>query len=164
MTALDSFCHWLAATKLSVAIGNVSWVTPTVQSIHILAVATVLGSALMMDMKVLGVIGGGEPADGFARRYLGWIWVALVVLLLTGSLLITGEPKRSLENVVFAAKMALLIAVASLTAVFHWPLRASGLFERSPQARTLGKAVAVLSLLLWAGVVFCGRWIAYAQT
>jgi hypothetical protein len=164
MPWLDPFCRWLAATPLSVAIGSASWVTPIVQSIHILAVATVVASALMMDMKILGVIGGGEPADTFARRYLGWIWVALIVLLLTGALLITGEPKRSLENVIFVLKMALLLIVASLTALFHWPLRASGVFETSAPARRIGKVVAALSLVLWASIVFCGRWIAYAQT
>jgi hypothetical protein len=164
MSFLDPFCHWLAATRLSVAIGDVAWVTPAVQSVHVLAVATLLASALMMDMRVLGVIGRGESVDGFARRYLGWIWVALALLLLTGAVLITGEPKRSLENSIFALKMVLLLVVASLTALFHWPLRASGAFERSPAARRLGKATAALSLVLWSGIVFCGRWIAYAQS
>jgi hypothetical protein len=162
--SLDDFCHWLAKTPVSVGIGDHAWITPLVQSVHILAVATLLGSALMMDMKVLGVIGSRESADSFARRYLGWIWACLALLLLTGALLITGEPKRSLENPIFVLKMALLIVVAGLTVAFHWPLRALGLFERSAPARLLGKAAAALSLLLWAGVVFCGRWIAYAQT
>lgn len=81
--AISSFCDWLAQTPISMIIQSVSWIIPMVQSIHIMAVTIVVGSVLAVDMKLLGVVGRGSPVSAATRRYLPWIWAALVVLLLT---------------------------------------------------------------------------------
>ena len=54
--ALDRFCSWLEQTPLSQAIQSAGWVVPTVQTIHILAIAAVLSSVLMLDLRLLGVV------------------------------------------------------------------------------------------------------------
>ncbi|HUO21803.1 MAG TPA: DUF6644 family protein, partial [Caulobacteraceae bacterium] len=83
--ALKAFCDWLSGSPLSLTIQGVSWIIPMVQSIHIMAITVVMGSVLMTDMKLLGVVGRGVSVKHMNRRFLPWIWVALVVLLLTGT-------------------------------------------------------------------------------
>ncbi|MEI9889288.1 MAG: hypothetical protein WDN45_00365 [Caulobacteraceae bacterium] len=39
---VDVFSRWLAATRMSLAIGEIRWITPSVQCVHILAIATTL--------------------------------------------------------------------------------------------------------------------------
>ena len=157
----DAFLQAIADSALSQAMGAHHWVTPALQTVHILAIATVMAAVLVIDLRLLGVGGrdGGFPL--FARRYTPWIWRALIVLLATGALLVIGEPARSLKNPVFLAKMAMVLSVVSLTAFAQRPIRAA--VEAGPGAPLPGftKPFAAASLALWVAIVFAGRWIAY---
>lgn len=160
--SVQAFSDWLSATPLSLRIQTVSWIIPTVQTMHILSIAVVMSSAAMVDLRVLGVLSRSEPLAGVSRRFLPWIWWTLLVLLLTGATLIIGEPERSLANPAFILKMSLLVAVLIVTVVFQKGIARDNLFwERSARRRANGRLLAGLSLALWVGIVFAGRWIAY---
>ncbi|MDB5465878.1 MAG: hypothetical protein JWQ46_640 [Phenylobacterium sp.] len=159
---LHDVSHWLESTPLSRVIQEVTWVIPLVQSIHILAIAAVMSSVLLLDLRLAGVVGRDDPIGAFSNRYLPWIWWGVLVLLITGSTLVVGEPKRALENPTFGIKMCLLAAVLVITAVFQRPLRTDKLYWASPSRRLQIKALAWASLGLWAAIVVCGRWIAYS--
>jgi hypothetical protein len=163
LTALAPFAGWLAATPVSMAIGSQAWITPAVQCVHILAIATVMSGMLMLNMRLLGAVGRQESLARFARRYLDWIWPALLVLLLSGAVLVVGEPKRELENQVFLLKMALVCAAAALTLTVQWPLGRDGAFWDAGGRRRLAQAIAVVCIAIWVAIVFSGRWIAYTQ-
>jgi uncharacterized membrane protein SirB2 len=159
---LHSFAQWLSETPTSLVIQNVSWIIPTVQSIHILSIAIVTASVFMVDLRMLKVIGRDQPTAAYTARYLPWVWPTLVVLLVTGSILITGEPARSLENPSFQIKMALLILAMIVTAVLQLPAsRDPGYWELSSGRQNTAKLLALASICLWVGIVFAGRWIAY---
>ena len=162
--SVQAFSDWLSATPLSMQIQTVSWIIPTVQTIHILSIALVMSSAAMVDLRVLGVLWRGEPLVAVTRRFLPWIWWTLLVLLLSGATLIIGEPERSLANPAFILKMSLLAAVLIVTVVFQKGIAGDHLFwERSAKRRVNGRVLAGLSLVLWVGIVFAGRWIAYVD-
>jgi len=162
---LHAFCEWLAQTPLSLTIQNVSWIIPMVQSVHILCIAIVISAVFMVDLRLLGVIGRDQPTAAYTSRFLTWIWPTLVVLLLSGSVLITGEPSRSLENPAFQTKMVLLILAMITTAVLQRPTAKDPAYWELSLGRKLSAgALAVLSLALWVGIVFAGRWIAYMNT
>src|SRR5579872_3735926 len=158
---MGQFITWLAASKASADIQNMVWVIPAVQSIHILAVCVVMSSVVLLNLRLLGVIGGGEAMDAFTRRYLPWVWTALLVLLLTGSILITGEPNRDLNNPTFWTKMSLLAIAVALTFVLEKPVLHNAHFWQGSPRRSIARVLAVLALACWIGIVFCGRWIAY---
>jgi hypothetical protein len=162
ISTLRTFSDWLAGTSLSEVIQNVSWIIPAVQTVHIVCVAVVIAATFLVSLRVLGVFDRAEPVAALVRRFLPSIWYALAVLLITGSLLIIGEPGRSLMNPAFALKMLMLIVVAGLTAVLQRPLATeTGYWEVTRQRQVLAKSIAVLSLALWSCIVFAGRWIAY---
>jgi len=160
--SVQAFSEWLAATSLSTLIQNVQWIIPTVQTIHILAIAIVMSSASMIDLRVLGIISRRQPLAAVAQRFLPWIWWTLIILLLSGSALIIGEPERSLGNPAFILKMSMLFTVLLLTVAFQRGLRRDAQYwENSPGRRIGGRLIAAVSLGLWIGIVFAGRWIAY---
>jgi hypothetical protein len=162
--SVQAFSESLAATSLSTLIRNVQWIIPTVQTIHILSIAIVMSSVSMIDLHVLGIISRAQPLAAVAQRFLPWIWWALIVLLLSGSALIIGEPERSLRNPAFVLKMSMICMVLVLTLAFQRGLRRDAQFwEKSPGRRVGGRVVAVVSLALWIGIVFAGRWIAYVD-
>ena len=110
---LRDLSKWLAATSLSHTIQTNGWVIPTLQTIHILSVAVLFSSAILVDLRFYRALQRDVPLADVARRFLPTIWPVLLILLITGSLLIIGEPRRSLLNNTFYLKMALL-AVAVL--------------------------------------------------
>ena len=71
--SLGAFCDWLETTSTSQTIQTVLWIVPTIQSIHILAIAALMGSALMIDARLLGWIDRDEPAHLLiAFQFLIW--------------------------------------------------------------------------------------------
>lgn len=162
LSNLRIFADWLARTALSETIQNVSWIIPAVQTVHIVCVAIVIGGTFLVSLRILGVFAPSETIAALANRFLSWIWYALILLLVTGSLLIIGEPGRSLLNPAFALKMAMLVVVAGLTVLLQRPLATdAGFWDVTGGRRLTAKAIAVLSLVLWSCIVFAGRWIAY---
>lgn len=165
LETLRHFEQWLSATPLSVTIQNVSWIIPTTQAIHILCVALVMAAIFIVDLRIFGVLARTQTLAALAHRYLTWIWYLLPVLLLSGAVLIIGEPGRSLLNPVFAVKMLMLVMAALLTLVLERPLRrAAEFWDEAPERRATVRAIAGLSLVLWSCIVFAGRWIAYVAS
>ena len=161
---LRDLSKWLAATPLSHTIQTDGWVIPTLQTIHILSVAVLFSSAILVDLRFYRALQRDVPLADVARRFLPTIWPVLLILLITGSLLIIGEPRRSLLNNTFYLKMALLAVAVLLTLALQWSLRAEPEFwERDRRRRIAGQLAATVSILVWCGILFAGRWIAYTQ-
>jgi hypothetical protein len=160
--SLDAFCTWLAATPASQTIQTVEWIIPAVQTVHILAVALVIASIVMVDMRLFGVGGAGETVSAVSQRYLPVVWWTLPVLLATGATLIVAEPARAIENPVFILKMGLLVSAIGVTLASQLPLRRDAEYwGHSAGRRRAARAIAALSIPLWIAIIFAGRWIAY---
>lgn len=156
---LQSFCDWLSNTSISLTIQTVLWIIPAVQTIHILCVAIVMSCMAMMDLRLVGVAGTRQPVSAAVRRFVPWVWGALPVLLATGIILIVGEPSRELLNPYFRAKMLMLAIVIVVTYLVQRQNKRSESFWAAN--RGFAVLMGASSLLLWIGIVTCGRWIAY---
>lgn len=159
--SLESFGNWLYETPLSTSLREISWIIPTVQSIHIIAIAVVVGSALVSDLRLAGVLATDETPSTVVRRYLPWMWGALIILLLTGAVMLLAEPSRTFTNMVFWTKMALVLTAFALTLFFRKPLLDPAFRLDHAGWASMVKPAAWLSLIVWVAVIFCGRWIAY---
>lgn len=158
---LQAFTEWLATTPLSISIAVTTWAVPAVQTVHIAAIAVVMSSMLMVDLRLLGIVGRTQAPAEVGERFLPWIWRAVVVLLLSGIVLIIAEPGRELLSNVFWLKMSLLVCALLLTAVLQKWLRSGPDFEA--RRRVMAGVLAVVSILLWTAILSAGRWIAYAE-
>jgi hypothetical protein len=159
---LNEICVWIDQTALSQAIQVTNWVVPTVQTIHILAIAVVASSVLMIDLRLLGAFWADRPINEVSSRFLPLVWWSLPVLLATGAIMIVGEPARSLKNPAFQLKMTLLVAALIVTGLFQFLQRRDAAFgDLRSGPRASAAAVAIVSMLLWSAIIFAGRWIAY---
>ena len=156
---LHSVCIWIDATPLSQAIQATAWIVPAVQTIHILAIAALMASMLMVNLRLIGGTRADRSLAQVANRFIPVIWWALPVLLLSGAILIIGEPARALKNVIFQWKMLLVLSAIIVTLVLSSALKKNPSRWEYPAAA--GKWVALLSTSLWVGIIFAGRWIAY---
>lgn len=162
-TQLVELALWISNQPLSLTIGTNFWVIPILQTIHILAIATAFGSALMINLRILGLTGKSRTLTQTVRRFLPWIWWALLALALTGIGMILGEPVRELINPVFWIKMTLVIATILVTIGFQALARRNmARWEVGFDGRVALRAGAVGIIFLWCAVMVAGRWIAYA--
>jgi hypothetical protein len=156
------FADWLAATPVSKTLADQPWVVPTSQSIHILAISVVFASAIMINLRLLGVGARGRSVSQLSHTLLPWMWRGLIVLLLTGILQTLVEPVRQFVTPAFWAKMTLIVLVATMTALYGRAVRRNAALwdaasSRPPQA----KVFAIMSTLMWLAIIVCGRFIAY---
>jgi putative copper export protein len=156
---VKAFAEWLSTTHPSVWFQEqYAWFIPAVQSIHIVAIAMLVGSVLMINLRVLKVIGTDQTLQQTAKRFGPWLTAALCVLLASGSLLVIGEPVRELVTFSFWLKMFLVALGATIAAMFRARLNKYG---ESLADNSAARFWAVFTLLIWICVIFLGRLIAY---
>lgn len=145
------FATWLRETPLSLMVRGTPWVIPMVQVIHLIAIALIIGSALVSNLRLAGILASDVEVGPVLRRHLPWLWAALALSLLTGLIMATGRPDRLIGNPVFAVKLVLLPMAALVTILL-------------PRLYPKGSAkmLALASLSLWIAVIACGHWVAYA--
>ena len=164
---LTDFAQWIAASPSRVHVADlmrqVPSLAPILQTIHLLSVAAVMASIVMVDLRVLGLAAPSQKTDEMLRRLMPWTWGALVALLLSGVPIVLVKPVTYASNPVFRLKFLLLIPAVALAIWFYRRSRREpNYWGSSPRRIVHAKAIAALSLLLWLGVVLAGRWIAYA--
>jgi len=162
---LHNFATWLYATAPSVFIRSQEvWMIPTIQSVHIIAIATAVGSAFMIAMRVTGWLGADQTVLQTQRRYGPWLAGALWLLLATGALLVLAEPPRELDAISFWLKMALVAFMATLAFAFQRSVRRHDQqWETAVVSQASLKWAALATFLVWAAIIFLGRFIAYDQ-
>lgn len=128
---------------------------PIVNALHIMSIGALLTSVWLMDLRILGAFRSLPQAPFVAllrRTALGAFGGALV----TGSLLFSVRAREYAAMPVFLAKLALILLAGVNFLVFM--RRARGGDEPAGGAVTV---LAVLSLVLWAAVLFAGRFIGF---
>lgn len=162
-TLLPEFSLWVTDWPLALWLQENFLAIPGFQTIHILSIAALFGSVLMLNLRVLGLKGMDvSVADSFAR-YRAWTWWSLAALVASGVILLISEPVRNMVNAVFWLKM---IALALAVGVSLWFQNAVACnmqqFEISPQGSVAIRAGAWAVIVLWLVVMVGGRWIAYS--
>ncbi len=161
--AMKGFADWLAATPPSVWIQrHEAWVIPTIQSIHIVGIGVIIGSALMITLRVLGIAGMDQTPLENQRRFGPWVTGSLVLLIVTGLLMVVGEPERELVTFSFWTKMALVLVMTVLATAFQLSVAKhdAGWAERLFANRSF-RLAALVTFVIWACIIFLGRFIAY---
>ncbi|HZF45750.1 MAG TPA: DUF6644 family protein [Sphingomonadaceae bacterium] len=161
---MQNLSDWLYATGLSTALRETAWVVPALQSVHILAIAILIGSALVTDLRLAGVMAVDISPGTVVRAYFSRILGLLAVLLVSGSLLILIEPGRTLGNTLFWVKMGLILLALAISWFLKRPLMTQAGGGAGGGTGTLPgntRLAGWLSLIIWVAVIFCGRWIAY---
>jgi hypothetical protein len=132
------------------------WVFPVVESIHICGFALLVGTVVILDLRLLGVFLRSQPVSRLARELAPWIWAGIVIQLTTGPYLFSADPHEYVQIAAFRNKMLFLLAAL----IFHFTVirKATAPTEAS---LPLGwrKPAACVSLGLWLCVLLAGLWI-----
>ena len=153
--------HVIEGLPLARAMRESLWLYPIVEIVHICGFAILVGSVVMFDLRVLGVA-KQIPLRALSRFLLPWSWAALLLVIPSGILMFSAHAADFLGNPAFKLKMALLVAALMNTAYFHTgPYQGVANWDREASAPVDARLSAVLSIVIWLGVISCGRLLAY---
>ncbi|WP_174296929.1 DUF6644 family protein [Sphingomonas bacterium] len=157
-----ALCTWLEATPLAVKITESEWLFPTIETVHVLALTLVVGSIVLLDLRLLGLANRNLGAMQLSDETLPWTWSAFVVAAITGTLMFVSAATKYYGNVPFRIKMVLLVLAGINMVVFHrgaWRIVHD--WDRLVPTPRAVRAAAGLSLTFWIGVVVAGRWVGF---
>lgn len=151
--------EWMESSGLGQAIRHSAKLIAFLESIHLVGLALLLGTILMVDLTLLGHGIGRVSASKLARELRGCTAAGLVILLTSGPVLLTSEAVRCYKTPAFWAKMALLVFAAS----YHFTLHRRVVFLEPPAPASEARKTAWLSLALWTSVALAAKAIAIFQ-
>jgi hypothetical protein len=149
-------------SKLGTTIAESTWMFPTLETIHVIALVTVIGTIAIVDLRLVGLANRAHRVSLLAKDTLPWTWGAFVLAAITGGLLFVSKASSYMINPYFLTKMAIM-AMAGLNMLYlHMTIwRTVEHWERDPSFPFMAKLAGWLSLVFWLGVVFCGRLIGF---
>lgn len=159
-----SFLEWLAATSWSIALHESRYMYLIVLTVHVLTLCVFVGTALIVDLRLLGLTMRRVAASEVMARLLPWTIGGFAVMVVSGSLMFYASPLDKYGNLFFRTKMGLLVLAGINVWVFFrtayrnipdWDLDAV-----PPETARLAGGTA---LVLWAAIITAGRMIPYQQ-
>lgn len=135
---------------------------PMLESVHVIALATVFGSILIMDLRMLGLASTGSAISRISRETVRLTWVAFALAALTGTLLFVSKASSYMINPYFLTKMGLIALAGINMGWFHLITQKNqDKWDTAADIPTSVKLAGALSLTLWLMVIFFGRAIGF---
>ena len=132
---------------------------PFILYLHTLGLAMLAGLNVGLDVWLLA----RRTLPSFELKGIYQVmWLGFAINLLSGLALLAAYPAKALTNWVFFAKMAMVVVALWVLERMKRELAvASGAAMREVTGRA--RTLASLSLLLWAGTILAGRFLAYTH-
>ena len=157
MTAMGA----IEASALGQAMRQWLWLYPTVEIIHIAGIATLVGSIVILDLRLLG-FSRSLPLRRLAAHVLPWSIGSFALIVPSGLAMFVAHAGDLIASPVFALKICLILAAGTNAAVFHAAIyRGAAGWDVDAMPPLAARASAALSLLLWFSVIACGQLLAY---
>jgi hypothetical protein len=155
---MDLYAQFAAveATALGTQIKESLWLFPAIEAVHLLALALLGGSLLMLDLRLLGVGLTLVPTSQVERGSRPWLVAALATMIISGVLIGISEALKLYDKQAFWVKMAALLAAVLFTFAVKHPA------ARRDVTGLKAKTLATASIALWLTVALAGRWIGFS--
>jgi len=149
--------QWCESTSIAEAIRDSTWMFAVIEILHLLGLTVLLGSLVVLDLRLLGLGMRRQPVSRLAGELAPWIRGGLAVMVVTGVPLFLSEAMKCYASPPFAIKMTLL----SLAIVSHLLILREALRMDDSARPQWTKPAACISLALWFGVGLAGRAIGF---
>jgi hypothetical protein len=130
--------------------------------LHVLTLCVLVGTAVIVDLRLLGLTLQRVPASEVMARLLPWTAGGFAVMIASGALLFYAAPVVEYQNLFFRLKMAALaLAVLNALVFYRTVYRRVADWDVSPVPPRAARLAAGLSMALWAVIIMLGRMIPY---
>ena len=159
---IASLLTGLQGSALGEFVRNAELVYPVLESLHILGIALLVGSAFAFDLRLLGV-GYELLSVTTAERYLLPLSrIGFFIAVTTGVGLLSAQATVVAQAGAAPRKFGLLIVAGLNVLVFHCGIyRIVDEWKDAAVTPPAARAAAAVSLVSWVGVMFAGRLLAY---
>lgn len=159
---LQALLDWLQHTGVATAIREGAALFPWIESIHVLAITAVVGTIVIVDLRLLGLASRDRPVSDLMGEVLPLTRWAFAAAVVTGSLLFASHAVDYVHKAPFLAKLALLsVALVNIGAFHLVTARNINAWNMSPVLPLSVKLAGGVSLAMWVGIVACGRWTGF---
>ena len=154
MSLLDLF-QWCEHSAIGEGIRNSVWLFPFIEAFHLVGLGVTAGAVLVVDLRLLGFGFRNTPVSQVAKDAEPWLLGSITMMFLSGIPLFVSESTKCYYSFAFWIKMASLF----LAILFTFTLQKRVVMREGSSS---GKLAAIVSLILWAGVGWGGRWIGFS--
>jgi hypothetical protein len=149
-------------SSLGTTIAESTWMFPTLETIHVIALVTVIGMIAIVDLRLVGVGSKALAVTKLSKDTLPWVWGAFILAAMTGSLLFVSKATSYVANPYFLWKMVMMALAGFNMMYFHFfTYRTVEHWDLDPSVPFAAKFAGAMSLIFWLAVVFFGRAIGF---
>jgi uncharacterized membrane protein SirB2 len=156
--SLLAFFQWCEQSGIGDAIRNSIWLFPFIEAFHLVGLGVTAGAVLVVDLRLLGVGLRDHPVSQLAKDAEPWLMGSLTMMIASGIPLFLSEATKCYYSFAFWVKMTSLLLVI----VFTFTVRRRVVMAETSTQPISGKLAALVSLMLWFGVAWGGRWIGFS--
>jgi hypothetical protein len=161
MSLLD-FVQWLNETPWSVFLRESDWPFAIIETVHVLGLGLSVGVIMWVDLRLMGLAFRRQPVSDVVRYVEPWAIGGFIVMFISGTLLLLAEPLKCYTRVAFRLKVVMLILAGLNLLYFDKRIRRNlRTYDEAAALPWRARMVGYLSMALWLGIIFCGRWVAY---
>jgi len=155
--------EWLETSAPAEYIRHSHLLYPIIEIIHIVGFVFLVGSVLLFDFRLLG-ISKKIPVTDLARHLLPWSRRSLLLVIPSGFILFMTQATSLAANRVFGIKLILILLAFANAGYFHrYTSRDISSWNHLQPSPPAARAAGIISILLWTGVITCGRFLAYLE-
>ena len=141
-----------------------SWMFPLLETVHVFSLIAVLGTIALVDCRLIGLASRDYRVTTLSRQALPWTWAGFALAVASGALMTAGQAGEYITNPAFQLKLLLIVLAGLNMAIFHvLPWRNVRSWDAGTTPPAAARLAGGLSLVLWIGVIACGRWIAFTH-
>jgi Family of unknown function (DUF6644) len=151
--------QWFYNTPIGEGIRNSTWLFPVIEAFHLLGLGLTAGAVLVVDFRLLGVGLRKQSAAQLWANTQPWLLGSVTLMFASGVPLFLSESIKCLYSFAFWVKMTSLFLVLLFTFTV---LRRVTQMDPTSDRPLPGRVTALISLVLWFGVAWGGRWIGFS--
>jgi hypothetical protein len=154
--------QWLEGLRIGVWIRESLWGFPVAVGIHILALTLSVGILVWFDLRLLGVSMRPIPVSTVYRRLMPWAFCGFALMFASGGSLFAAYATAAYPNVYFRVKMTALLLAGINAGVYHLVTeRGIAEWDKSARPPLTVRIAGLVSIVLWATIIVCGRMMSY---
>ena len=158
---VSQFLGWLENSTWAESIRQSLWLYPALEIVHLTGIVILVGSAFMFDLRLLG-FSKNLPVISLSAHLLPWSRRGLWLIIPSGILLFSTNAITLGTDPTFWLKMTLLVVAALNVFVFHrFIFKVHSRLEVQGKLPFPAKVSAMISIMVWIAIIFCGRLLAY---
>jgi uncharacterized membrane protein len=146
-------CRWLQDNSFFVSLNGTAWTAAALEIIHYFSMFILVGSMLIVDLRVLGLVARRQDAMQLADWLFPWIWASLALNFFSGFIMFAGSATAYYRNDIFYEKVGVILLAIIANIIVQQNVRK---WNQSPAIPAMAKLIAVISIVLWIGAIIAG--------